>query len=336
METLAYVQAVLKLPELKVVKPSDTRWLSHERCINAICKELSALIITLQQLYESSGDAEAYGLVSILSSITGVACIYLLSEVLSLLARLNLFMQRKTSDFSKLPIVLSSIIQQLVSLKEPGTDWCNDADEAISNLEKEHGNTVKATIGITRNSFAADSVSDFQTKVAIPYVDALISNINHRFSDEVVQLVVSASIFNPSLLPEDENDLPKYGIDHLKALADFYGKQVEVEFEDKKYCSPPIIDRDGLTEEWRVFKRAFFQEKKVMVQNEKPLTMQAMKKEMESESSYSDIFPETFKLMNIILTIPIGTASVERSFSQMKMIKTRHYETGFQTAVLLS
>ncbi len=96
---------------------------------------------------------------SILSSITGVACIYLLSEVLSLLARLNLFMQRKTSDFSKLPIVLSSIIQQLVSLKEPGTDWCNDADEAISNLEKEHGITVKATIGITRNSFAILSVT---------------------------------------------------------------------------------------------------------------------------------------------------------------------------------
>ena len=27
--------------------------------------------------------------------------------------------------------------------------------------------------------------------------------------------------------------------------------------------------------------------------------------------------------MNILLTLPIGTASVERSFSQMKMIKTR-------------
>ena len=27
--------------------------------------------------------------------------------------------------------------------------------------------------------------------------------------------------------------------------------------------------------------------------------------------------------MNILLSLPIGTASVERSFSQMKMIKTR-------------
>ena len=31
----------LKLPELKVVKPSDTRWLSHERYIHAIRKEAS-------------------------------------------------------------------------------------------------------------------------------------------------------------------------------------------------------------------------------------------------------------------------------------------------------
>ena len=44
---------------------------------------------------------------------------------------------------------------------------------------------------------------------------------------------------------------------------------------------------------------------------------------MESGSSYSNIFSETFELMNILFTLPIGIASVERSFSQMKMIKTR-------------
>ena len=60
-EALKEVQSALKLPELKVVKPSDTRWLSHERCMRAIRKEIPALIITLQQFYESLGDAEAYG-----------------------------------------------------------------------------------------------------------------------------------------------------------------------------------------------------------------------------------------------------------------------------------
>ena len=35
------------------------------------------------------------------------------------------------------------------------------------------------------------------------------------------------------------------------------------------------------------------------------------------------MFPNLNTLASICLTIPIGTASVERSFSQMKMIKTR-------------
>ena len=60
--TLKDVQSVLSLPELKVVKPSTTRWLSHEQCVRAIHKELPALIITLHKLNKDSGDAEACGL----------------------------------------------------------------------------------------------------------------------------------------------------------------------------------------------------------------------------------------------------------------------------------
>ena len=41
------------------------------------------------------------------------------------------------------------------------------------------------------------------------------------------------------------------------------------------------------------------------------------------ETSYACIFPETFKIMNIFLALPIGIASVERSFSHLKMIKAR-------------
>ena len=34
------------------------------------------------------------------------------------------------------------------------------------------------------------------------------------------------------------------------------------------------------------------------------------------------MFPNLNNLANICMTIPVGTASVEQSFSQMKMIKT--------------
>ena len=75
------------------MKPSDTRWLSHERCVKAICKELPPLLQTFSQLYESSGDAEACGIYSLSASVNCVSSNYLLSEVLSALALFNLFMQ---------------------------------------------------------------------------------------------------------------------------------------------------------------------------------------------------------------------------------------------------
>ena len=44
---------------------------------------------------------------------------------------------------------------------------------------------------------------------------------------------------------------------------------------------------------------------------------------MESTEEYTSIFPEMFKLLNILPSLPVGTATVERSFSKMKLIKTR-------------
>ena len=60
------------------MKPSDTRWLSHEHCVKAICKELLPLLQTLSQLYESPGDAEAYGIYSLMANVNGVSSSYLL------------------------------------------------------------------------------------------------------------------------------------------------------------------------------------------------------------------------------------------------------------------
>ena len=97
--------------------PSDTRWLSHEHCVKAICKELPQLLQTRSQLYESSRDTAVYGIYSILTSVNGVSSNYLVSEVLSALALLNLFMQKMIADFSKLPFMLKSTLDHLNSIR---------------------------------------------------------------------------------------------------------------------------------------------------------------------------------------------------------------------------
>ena len=52
-------------------------------------------------------------------------------------------------------------------------------------------------------------------------------------------------------------------------------------------------------------------------------TFQQVFQGIQKADTYGGMFPEMFKLINIMLTLPVGTATVERSFSQMKMIKTR-------------
>ena len=108
-------------------------------------------------------------------------------------------------------------------------------------------------------------------------------------------------------------------------MANFY--EAEVTFEGVTYSSLAIINKEELLGEWQVFKRAVFQEKKVMMGggNTSPPSLQDIKDTM--ETSYAYIFPETFKVMNIFLALPIGTASVERSFSQ------QGYTVAYQTVV---
>ena len=149
--------------------------------------------------------------------------------------------------------------------------------------------------------------------MAIPYLDTLIANISSHFSGEVVELVVSASLFNPTLLPDDETLLRAFGNSKLSTLANFYREDSEVMFEGVTYSSLAIINKEELLGEGQVFKRAGFPREKGYdgEKHTSPPSLQDIKDTM--ETSYACIFPETFKMMNIFLVLPIGSASVEPS-----------------------
>ena len=59
------------------------------------------------------------------------------------------------------------------------------------------------------------TVKDYQELVVIPYIDSLIGNINARFSDKAVKLLVATSIFNPAELPTYDS-LSSYGVQQIK------------------------------------------------------------------------------------------------------------------------
>ena len=139
-----------------------------------------------------------------------------------------------------------------------------------------------------------------------------------------MKIVTAMSIFSPSLLPA-EASLQSYGSEQIKILAEFYGKEAEVEYAFTTYTSPRLLDGDELLSEWKIFRRALLVEKKaIMERKEESVSprMQETLDEMNKSHTYGGIFPETWKLLNITMALTVGTATVERSFSQMKLFKT--------------
>ena len=139
-----------------------------------------------------------------------------------------------------------------------------------------------------------------------------------------MKIVTAMSIFSPSL--PAEAFLPSYGSEQIKILAGFYGKEAEFEYAWTTYTSPPLFDGDELLSEWKIFRWALLVDKKAIMERKEESvspSMQEILDEMNKSYTYVAIFPETWKPLNITVALSVSIATVERSISQMKLIKTR-------------
>ena len=82
-----------------------------------------------------------------------------------------------------------------------------------------------------------------------------------------------------------------------------------------KPTHPPLVDASELLSKWKIFRRALVVEKKsLMDRKNSPIlspTMQDILEEMMKSKTYEGVFPETWKLLNIMMALPVSTATVE-------------------------
>ena len=91
---------LLNLPEIKVIMPSDTRWLGHKQCIRVVKVSSTALVVTIDRIYQNFHAPEALGLYKALSKFTTSAAIYLLDYTLPLVAGWELLSKSSSNKTS--------------------------------------------------------------------------------------------------------------------------------------------------------------------------------------------------------------------------------------------
>ena len=208
---------VLDLPELKVTKHSDTRWLAHERCVKAVKESYVAIVTALENFYEQTHEPEALGLSIALSTKSTVIAMYLLDFVLPQVAKLSKCLQTEKLDLTAISGLVYSTLLTLDDALLPAANWVLELLDACDELQ-----------ATTKIKIKSESITSFQENVAKPFVTDLKGNISRRFSSQdIVHPLVSLIL--RSCHKMDSPILSSYGEEFLGVLEDHYGKELAAE-----------------------------------------------------------------------------------------------------------
>ena len=162
-----------------------------------------------------------------------------------------------------------------------------------------------------------DEKVSFLSKVYRPYIQSVIDHISNRM--ESCDIFSAFSIFDPVHIPDSEESLSLYGLEKLCTLTTFYGSEQKVFFEGSTGLSTPDVDPEQAEAEWKIFRRIIYTE----YRSEKKRGFQKVVTSFLTNNTLVAGFPTLARLATIAMILPVSTATVERSFSNMKLIKTR-------------
>ena len=159
---------------------------------------------------------------------------------------------------------------------------------------------------IESNQLSLDSIPNSFSQFAL----SMIQNIQKRFPDS--EFHHSMRIFDAQQLPLTQTLINKYGEKEIEIIGEFYGNE-KTDQDGNVY--EPIIDKKELKNEWATVRQFItnFREFKFVEQWFRIFLT----------TDFYSLYPNTSKIIHIILIIPLSNASVERVFSRQNLIKNK-------------
>ncbi len=291
--------------------PSSTRWLSVERCVNKLKLCFSSIVIALEREGTERTDAKAIGLHRLVSEYRFVCTMLLMCDALPHVSRLSKCFQITDCDYSIIPRMVTCTIKSLELLKTKDGINLGELHEFLDSLQQ-------ADIEIKKPAHLADDY--FRDSIRVPFLTRLIDNIQNRFEDQSVLAAFDA--FDPKKLPDDthsDSDSQSESgsdSDHETESPAEYGKTAIITLADQ--FQGVVASRSECLEEWIAY-REFLREnfKRGLLTKHREVIRDLC------SNVTAALFPNMSTFAQICRVIPIHTADVERTFSQLKLIKTR-------------
>jgi len=287
-------------------RPGDTRWSSHYKTLKSLVNMFPTIVEVLKVVEKDDRDwknrDQASNLLVYFQSFDFVFYLHLLLTTLTATNTLSLALQRKDQDIVNAIGCVNSTRLHLHDLRRDGWDKLLDEVNEFCDLHEIDRVEMESTYidprqprkksGITnKHHYAVDCFNDI--------IDWLVQELDSRFSETTSQLLVCSAAFNP------RESFQAFNGENLMSLAKLY---------------PDDFSNDDLRDLSHQL-RLYIADVRADDRFSNINTIGELSQKMVETGKYR-LYPLVYRLLKLVLVLPVATATVERCFSSMKIVKT--------------
>nr|ABA96045.1 hAT dimerisation domain-containing protein, putative [Oryza sativa Japonica Group] len=207
--------------ESSLARPGDTRWGSHFKTLFRILVMWEAIIDVLEIVRKDSTkptfNGGAFGLMGKMQRFDFVFIMHLVIDMLSITDDLSRALQRKDQDIVEAMSLLKDVKELLQEngwepLLNRGISFYNKHVIKVPKMDKE----VNERGASTRRRHKVTNKHYYHVEIYLAAIDAILVEMNHRFSEVSSELLVCMSSLNP------HNSFSNFDVDKLVKLAEIY------------------------------------------------------------------------------------------------------------------
>lgn len=280
-------------------KLSPTRWIERHEAIMVMVELLHPLIHALESIENWQDKDSSAGACILLNSLrTSNFVITLLSmeKIFSLTLPLSRMLQAKTMDLVGALQLCDDIVEELETMRRQSEEVFHtifqNSESTLKQIINDNYKIVLPRIVSQQkhrpNYIDKSPESYFRISIFNEFLDSTIMHLKDRFSKH------KAVMSSLNILISPDNDVEE----KLKKLQGTYPADISE--------SPA-----SLIAEYQLWRRKLI----TLTQQNNLTAIEAL------QECNEDIFPNIFKLLKILVTLPVTTCTAERSFSTLKYLK---------------
>ncbi|GAV77293.1 Dimer_Tnp_hAT domain-containing protein/DUF4371 domain-containing protein, partial [Cephalotus follicularis] len=294
--------------ETSLKRAGETRWGSHYGALMNLILMFSSVIDVLEIVRTDGSSleqrAEASAILTFVQTFEFAFNLNLMKTILGMTNDLSQALQKKDQNIINAMHLVRVSKQQLQMLRDGGwedllkevSSFCEKNNIEILNMDEKFVAPGRSR----RNVEETTNLHHFRVEVFYSVIDLQIRELNDRFNEVNTELLICMACLDPS------NVFSAFDKQKLIRLAKFYPSD---------FSPVELMVLESQLGTYILDVRSRAELSNVMGIGE--LAIKLVKLKMD------DTYPLVYLLVKLALLLPVATATVERAFSSMKIMKTR-------------